>query len=684
MQKFGTLHFNDWLVRFAAAALILLIVSSTGITASAKAGKTDLTQLSLEDLMNITITSVSKKAQPLSDAPAAVFVITADDIRRSGATSIADALRMVPGLQVAKLDANKWAITSRGFNGRFANKLLVLMDGRSIYTPWFSGVFWETVDTMLEDIERIEVIRGPGASLWGANAVNGVINIITRKAQETQGGLLAGTIGTEERGIGALRYGTRIGKDTALRAYAKYINRDAAVDATGHNTADDWHIYSGGFRMDSQLSGRDKLLLEGGLFDGETGAATTFPQLLPPFEQTLDAQDDHRGYHLLTRWQRSFSDTADMALQFYYNYEDRFASVSRGRGDTYDLDFQHHFTAAKRHEIVWGLGYRYFHDKIDDNPDFFSMDPSQRGVSTFNTFVQDDISFLNKRLHFVVGSKFEYNDYTHLEIQPTGRILWKPAENHSLWVAVSRAVRTPSRGERDANVISTVLPPGTVPGAPLPAAITTLGSDNFTSESLTAYEMGYRFRAAHAFSLDVAAYYNDYSDLRSVMAGLPSVAFAPTAPHLVIPFTIENRIDGQQYGLELSANWRPTDKIRLQAAYTYTLPDLKNETSSTMNGIVGPDIENPRHQVSLRAGLDLWHNTTLDLWWRYVDNLGELVDSYHTLDVRLGWEPIPDLEIAIVGQNLIENHHPEFVPEFFSTEPTEVQRGVYVKVTWKF
>jgi len=239
MQRFKTARIRQTATIFGAILLLAVCVAS-----AFAAGQADLTQLSLEDLMNITITSVSKKAQPLSDAPAAVFVITADDIRRSGATSIADALRMVPGLQVAKLDANKWAITSRGFNGRFANKLLVLMDGRSIYTPWFSGVFWETVDTMLEDIERIEVIRGPGASLWGANAVNGVINIITRKAQETQGGLLAGTIGTEERGIGALRYGTRIGKDTALRAFAKYISRDAAVDATGHNTADDWHIYA--------------------------------------------------------------------------------------------------------------------------------------------------------------------------------------------------------------------------------------------------------------------------------------------------------------------------------------------------------------------------------------------------------------------------------------------------------
>ncbi len=683
MQKCIPLLSNRW-TAFCAAALALLAVCASPALGGANAVVRDLTQLSLEDLMNIRITSVSKKAQRLSDAAAAVFVITSDDIRRSGVTTIADALRMVPGLQVARVDANKWAVTARGFNGRFANKLLVLVDGRSVYTPLFSGVFWETLDMFLDDIARIEVIRGPGASLWGSNAVNGVINIITKKAGKTQGGLAKALAGSEERGTGVLRYGDRLGAHTPFRLWAKYSKRDAAVDAEGDDTADDWHIASGGFRMDSHLSDRDTLLLEGGLFDGKMGTTATFPRLTPPFAQTLNVKDKHSGHHLLTRWQHTFyGDSADMALQFFYDHNDRFPTISHARVDTYDLDFQHRFRVAGRHEIVWGLGYRYIRDDIDDNPDFFSIEPSRRGLSIANAFAQDEISLFAKRLRLTLGSKFEYNDYTHLEIQPTGRILWKPTANQSVWAAVSRAVRTPARGERGARATTMVLPPGTVPGVSLPTAVTTFGNESVNSETVIAYEMGYRFRAAKTFSVDAAAYYNEYRNLRRAIPERPFTAFSPSGPHMVIPFLIGNGIDGQLYGLELAMDWQLTQKIRLQSSYAYTLPTLHGETNRYLPR-VPLRLENPRHQISLRAGFDLPHNTTLDLWWRYVDELGDRVDSYHSLDVRLGWKPISDLEISVVGQNLIENHHLEFIPEFDAMTPTEVQRSVYAAITLKF
>ena len=680
MLKSGPLHFHYRIVRSCVAVLILF---GAGTIAPARATETDLTQLSIEDLMNIRITSVSRKTQRLSDTAAAVFVITGEDIRRSGATTIADVLRMVPGLQVARVDANKWAITSRGFNGRFANKLLVLMDGRSVYTPLFSGVFWETLDTVLDDIARIEVIRGPGASLWGSNAVNGVINIITKEAGKTQGGLAKALAGTEERGTGVLRYGARLGSHTPFRIWAKYANRDAAIGTDGNDAADDWHIASGGFRMDSHLSDRDTLLMEGGLFDGDMGGTATFPFLTPPFARTIQVGDDHSGHYLLTRWQRTMSGDSDMALQFFYDHNNRFPTISHARVDTYDLDFQHRFNLADRHEIVWGLGYRYIHDDIDNHPDFFFIEPSQRGVNIANAFVQDEISLFKKRLRLTFGSKFEYNDYTRLEIQPTGRVLWKPAENHALWAAISRAVRTPARGERDARVATMVIPPNTVPGVSMPTAATMFGNHNMDAESVIAYEIGYRFRIAETFSMDAAAYYNEYKNLRQALPQEPFTAFFPSGPHVVLPFAIGNGIDGQLYGVELASDWQPTQRVHLQLSYTYTLPALQGETNQDLPQL--PLIpENPRHKFSVRAGFDLSYNTTLDLWWHYVDQIDDLVDSYNSLDLRVGWKPAPTVEIALVGQNLLEAHHLEFKPEFDSMEPTKVQREAYASITWKF
>ena len=651
----------------------------------------DLTLLSLQDLMRIKVTSVSKKEQKLSEAPAAIFVITEEDIRRSGATSIPEALRMAPGLQVGRIDANKWAITARGLNGRFANLLLVLIDGRSVYTPLFSGVYWDQQDLLLEDVERIEVIRGPGVALWGANAVNGIINIITRSAQETQGGLVTAGGGTEERGFGALRYGTQLTDRAYLRVYAKYLSRDGSIDPSGRETQDESQMLRGGFRFDWQASDRDTVMMQGSAFDGEADQSLTVPSLNSPFSTTPSDDIDSFGVHALARWTRRLS-SSEMALQLYYDRTDRKEVLLREIRDTFDIDFQHRFGIGRSLELIWGLGYRFTHDDIG-NRFFVSFDPNSRDDHLVSAFVQSDLTLIDNQLHLMVGSKFEHNDYTGFEFQPTVRLLWTPHARHTIWGAVSRAVRTPSRADKDARFNLSVLPPNTPlnPG-PLPGLIAFEGDSDFTAEKVLAYELGYRFQPVDQLSIDIAAFYNVYNDLRNAALLAPSLETSPPPAHLLIPSVLNNTIHGESFGVELAVDWRARDWWRLQVAYTFLRVQLRfdENSSSFVNTLEGTS---PAHQVSIRSSIDLLQTLQLDLWMRYVDTLPRLnvtnlqvdsrVDDYLTLDVRLGWQPIPRLELSLVGQNLLESRHLEYIPEAFPF-PTEVERGVYGKVTWRY
>jgi iron complex outermembrane receptor protein len=684
----GRSFFGRCLRRAAIGALLLSIVAGVCLASASDTEPplpADLTELSLEDLMDIEITSVAKKAQKLSEAAAAVFVITQEDIRRSGATSIPEALRMAPGLEVARIDANKWAVTSRGFNGRFANKLLVLIDGRTVYTPLYSGVYWDMKDTLLEDIDRIEVIRGPGASLWGANAVNGVINIITKSAKDTQGGLIVAGAGTEEQGFGAVRYGGKLGQDIDSRAYVKYFDRDSGVFSSGENGADQWDILRAGFRMDWQRSGPDALTLEGDIYDGEAGVTVVTKSFDPYAPPTLDEDDSISGANLLCRWKHSVSDSSEVALQVYYDRTERNGVVLDQIHDTFDLDLQQQFAPGKRHEIVWGLGYRFVSDDIR-NTFYGSWDPDSRDDDLFSGFVQDDITLIKNRLRLTLGSKFEHNDYTGSEIQPNGRLMWTPHDGHSIWTAVSRAVRTPSRTEEDGRLNTTVLAPGSLlPLFPGYGVVSLFGDGDYESEELLAYELGYRAQPTDQFSVDIAAFFNDYSNLRTLEPGNPFLEVSPSPAHLVFPFTVGNKMDGETYGVEVAADWRASDWWRIQASYTYLQIqlDLDRDSGDTLSESAEGD--SPHHQVSLRSSMDIVSDLALDLWVRYVDDLpSQDVDSYITLDVRLGWKLHEDVELSVIGQNLLDDHHPEYKPEFIDTIPTEVQRSVYGKVTWQF
>ena len=677
-----------YIVRCLVAGIVLLMLSMTGFSLAAWAkppgaaedADIDFTQFSLEELKSVKITSASKMAQNLAEVPAAVFVITQDDIRRSGVTSIPEALRMAPGVEVARVSATEWAVNMRDLNQLFANKLLVLMDGRSIYSHLASGVFWDIQDTVLEDIDRIEVIRGPGAALWGVNAVNGVINIITKKAADTQGGEVTALGGSEE-GIGTARYGGTLGNEGHYRIYAKYFNRGGLfqndAEVRSDSSKSDWQSGRGGARMEwAPGGGRDNVLLEGELFKNRYLAEIpVFTENAPYVRQTQDTSRAGGG-HLLSRWTRTFSEKSDSVLQFYYDYYDKDIDYASVQVSTFDLDFQHRFPMFDRHELIWGLNYRVILDRFR-NSDEIVLDPDDETLLYYSAFVQDKIQIAD-RLSLTLGAKFEHNDYTAWEIQPSARLLWNPNDRHSFWGAVSRAARVPSRVERD-GIIEDVLFPDVPGDGREPAVLVSVGNDDLEAETLIAYEIGYRFQPARKLWFDTTGFYNDYKDLIAYRFDEDVRTETDPTSYVVVPLHYDNNLRGESYGVEVAAYWQATAYWLLQGSYTFLETNLNQSLMNT------GDVEaflvqasNPRNQVSLRSALNFTPQLELDLWFRYVDRLSENdVDDYTSLDARLAYRPTAGLELSVVGQNLLEPRHSEF-------SSIEVERSIYVKADWCF
>ena len=665
------------LQRLVPALLATLLCLAPGI-ARTESGMDeipeDLTDMSLEALMNVEVTSVSKKPEKQREAAAAIFVISNDDLRRWGVTSIPEALRRVPGLQVARIDANKWAITSRGFNGRFANKLLVMIDGRTVYTPLFAGVYWDMQDVMLEDVDRIEIIRGPGGTLWGANAVNGVINIITRTSGETQGNLVSGTAGNEVDGIGAARHGGTLKNGATYRVYAKYSDYDNGYNSD--RTHDDWHIGQTGFRSDWERGERDIFTLQGDYYKGKSGeqvSIATGPSGPPPTTiSTRDHNTDLEGGNLLFRWSHTLNGGSDFVLQTYIDHVKRDEVVLYEDRNILDFDFQHHFRLLQRHDVLWGAGYRRTNDDTNNNPTF-SLDPDDRDVDLFSAFIQDEID-LRDDLRLTLGSKFEHNDFTGFEYQPNARLAWNMQQGQTVWGSVSRAVRTPSRGEHD--VMLRLIPdPAMDPGIPVFAE----GDDDFDSEDLIAYELGYRLNYDNNWSVDIAAFYNDYNNLRT----LDVKSFGPTS--VLLPF--DNKMDGQTWGLEFAGQWQVAPGWRINSSYTYLNMSLDLDSSSTDTFSESSEDASPNHQASLWSSYNFSRQWEFDTALRYVGDIevnGVDIDDYVELDLRLGWKPRQGLEFSLVGQNLLDNHHKEYLSDFIATQPTEVERSIFLKGTWEF
>lgn len=630
----------------------------------------DLTALSLEQLMNVNVTSVSKKSQKVSESAAAVHVITSEDIRRSGATSIPELLRNVPGLNVARIDSNKWAISARGFNGRFSNKLLVLMDGRSLYTPIFSGVFWDVQDTFLDDIDRIEVIRGPGGTVWGANAVNGVINIITKSADKTNGTLITGRAGTEERRSFAGRHGITINDHSNIRAFVKHTKRDNSTLPSGQAGSDDWDIKRGGFRYDNRMLAGGELMIQGELYTGNAGQFVSAPSLSSPFTETFSDDASLNGQFILGRWSSSKDGSSQTSVQTYFDRAIRREYHANVATNIFDIEAEKRQKFGKIHEVIAGIGYRFHRDDIGNSTDV-AINPTHDTYHLFSTFVQDEIT-VTDTLKVTIGSKFEHNSFSGFEIQPSARALWQVTPNDSVWTSASRAVRTPSRASDGATLNNSV-----VPGTP-PIQARISGTTNTKSEELIALEIGYKTRPLPTLSLDFATFYNMYDNLLTTDSGTVFVETSPTPVHLVLPLTFANNMSGEAYGFEVGADWRPKDWLRIRASYTYFELELHRKPGTALASNEAAEDRDPRHQFGLTTQFDLPNNIEIDATVRAVDRLSERsVSGYATADLRVSWRPRENIELSIVGQNLGQPRHKEFTPEFLSTQETEIERSIY-------
>jgi iron complex outermembrane receptor protein len=631
---------------FIALVLPVFAGDDSARTQEALPPPSALKKLSVEELMDIEVTSVSKRPEKLSETASAIQVITREDLRRSGATSLPEALRLASNLEVARVDSRQWAISARGFNNTAANKLLVLIDGRTVYTPLFSGVFWDVQDTLLEDIDRIEVISGPGATLWGANAVNGVINVTTRSAKDTPGLLLSGGDGTEFRGFGGIRYGGTLSSNLHYRVYGKFFDRDSTVFPNGRDATNDWRMGQGGFRLDWDMSEANVLTLQGDIYGGRIAQPGT------------NGDIKVGGGNVIGRWSHTISENSDLKLQLYYDRTHRNIPGTFAEDlDTYDADFQHRFPLGERNNIVWGLGYRLIEDDVGNTPALAFL-PARLSRQWFSGFAQDEIALVKDRLHLTLGTKIEHNDYTGFEVQPSGRLAWKITQRQTAWGAISRAVRTPSRIDNE------LFAPGSPP-------FILQGGTNFVSEELVAYELGYRIQPHERLSLSAAAYYNDYDNLRSIERVDPTNAF---------PLVIGNGQKGESYGAELTADYRVTDWWRLRAGYTELQIHVRPKPGSTDTSKGSGESHDPNHQFSLRSSLDLPCHLEFDGGFRYVTHIAnQRIPSYGELDLRLAWRPIPKLEFAIVGQNLLHDHHAEFGT---LASRQEIERSVYGKITY--
>lgn len=647
-----------------------------------------LKQLSVEELMNMEITTVSRRESTVRQSPAAIHVITQEEIRRSSATTFPELFRRVPGMNVARIDNNKWAVSTRGFNQRFGDKMLVQVDGRTVYNPLFSGVYWDAVDYPLEDIERIEVIRGPGASVWGANAVNGIINIITKPAKETQGGLISGGGGTEEQGFGTFRYGGKSGDDLYYRVYGKGFTRDEQFSPSG-DPHDAWRGVSGGVRLDWQVSERDAVTFQGDVTRSTAERKDLRPMVAAPFVFTNLEKEVTPTGNLLARWSHRLENGSSWSLQTYWDRVER--KGDKGfvdlRWDTFDVDFQYQLPQLRRQKIVFGTGYRdigaFLGPSTVDNGFAVSFPPPHRHSQLFSVFIQDEITLVEDKFSLILGSKLEHNDFTGFEYQPTGRVLWAPTKRQTVWAAVSRAVRTPTLSED--GIGSRQLPsfPTGLGGAPLFPQLR--GSPDFKSEGLLAYELGYRTQATSKLSVDLASFYNVYDNLRVVVPGAPTPGTAPGTFDL--PLSFQNRMKGETYGVELAATWQLAEWWRFYGAYTFLKMNLHRGAGLAASAEAAEE-QNPQHQVYLQSSWNLPRHLEFDLTGRFVDRLSgftPVVDSYFSLDARLGWQLRKDFEIAVAGQNLLDNHHPESgTAPLLRSLLVEVERGVYGKVTWRF
>jgi iron complex outermembrane recepter protein len=661
----------------SVAMLAALLAALSGGTAFAQS-TADLTRISVEELMRLEVTSVSKKERPLGTSPAAVFVLTHEDIRRSGLTSLPELLRLVPGMHVARIDGSKWAVSARGFNGRFANKLLVLVDGRTVYSPLYSGVYWDEVDVPLEDIERIEVIRGPGATMWGANAVNGVVNIITRSAEGTQGASVSLTTGTEDRLAATARYGGTFGTGISWRAWGKAFHRGPLARADGGDGYDGWQMGRGGFRADYRPNEADAFTLQGDVHHTHEDQTSATLLYAAPYRRLFEERAEMGGRDVVARWTRTHSPRSQSTLQAFADHTSRHEYLLDHERTTLDVDFQHRQALGTRHDVVWGTGYRHGHSMLTNSEVVYFADTDRRDWLV-SAFAEDEIQIVPERLALTLGMKVEQNVYSGVELQPNVRVMWALSERDSVWTAVTRGVRTPSLLENGANV--------KVAAAPgpqgLPAVFTVIGHGTPDVESLWATEVGYR-RHWSTVSVDVSAFRNHYGSLFSLSPGQPELVLDQT-PFVRVPFYVASDLRGRAHGVEASGTWRARHGWTLTASYTFLDVELTSN-GAEQKGLSFEETEDdsPKHQVVLRSLSSIGRRWEADASVFLRGRSDERrVPATARLDLRAGYRVSDRLTISLAGTNLLEARHVEFL-SVLNEEITQPRRAVSLQTSWSF
>lgn len=647
----------------------------------------ELGVLSLDELLDLEVLSVAKIPGKVIETPAATTVITGEDLRRNNVRTIPEALRLVPGMHVYQIDANKWAISARGFASRFANKMLVMIDGRTVYSTLFSGVFWDVQDMVIDDIERIEVIRGPGGTLWGANAVNGVVNIITKDSADTQGGLVSLQAQTGPGGDVSVRYGDWLNDKTSYRIYGKFFDRDNYEFSGGVDADDDWHQIRAGFRLDSNLTAKNKLTFQGDIYDGKSGESVQHVSQEFPFVAFDASGSPVSGYNLLGRWNRVFSKTSELTFQAYYDHLERDEFIDEIL-DTIDVDVQQRLNMSESLEILFGFGYRYIRSDTagkETIPGLYSyfMDPKVREDNLYSAFLQGRFLFASKRGEVTLGSKLEHNDYTGFEWQPSVRILWNISSEHALWAAFSRAVRIPSRLGTDA-VINVGISAPPIDG--FQKYFRLMGNDNLGSEKVYSYETGYRGRLSKELFVDLSLFYNMYEDIVAVIpAGVPFQEVSVYGSRLVMPVQSMAIRNEETFGAELSCNMAITGWWRLTAGYTWFHLNVLEVGNSTEGRKGFQEDENAEHIFSLASYMDLPGNLEVNFFLYSISALDKLdIGSRTRLDCNLGWYPTDTIAISAGVKNVFDDASQEFPNIIDGVRATEIPRTVYTKLTLTF
>jgi iron complex outermembrane recepter protein len=639
----------------------------------------NLKQLSLEQLGNVEITSVSKDPQQVMKTPAAIFVITQADIRRSGATSIPEALRLAPGVQVARIDADHWSISIRGLAGQFSKDLLVLIDGRSVYTPLFAGVYWDVQNVMLEDVERIEVIRGPGGTIWGANAVNGVINIITTSAENTHGTLVAVGGGGIDQGMGSIRYGGTMGNDFNYRVYATGDLRGPEFHPDD-NEFDHFRMGQAGFRTDWKSGEKDAFTVQGDIYSAGSGESSYIPSFSPAAELVEYGTASASGGNVLARWQHTSGEGSDIQIQAYFDRTNRVDLEGGEVRDTFDVDYVQHARFHGNHNLTWGLGARVSPSRFIQTTPGISFLPNKQTDSIYSGFLQYELPIVRDKLTLTAGSKIEHNNFSGFEFEPSVRLLWTPTSSQSFWAAVTRAVRTPSRQDEDVAFSILALAEPTPPSV----YFEVVGNPDAKAEQLIGYEAGYRTQINKNLYLDLATFYNDYNGLQGY--GPPGISESSDPPplHLFFVLPYANIIEGDTVGGEIAPDWKVTHWWQLRASYSYLDVALHDKPGFTDVGNLLSSYEgsSPRHVVSAQSSFNLPKHFELDAMYRYSSALPAYsVRGYSTADLRLGWHVGENIEFSVIGQNLLQPYHAEF-----GGNPgplVGIKRSAFAKLTWR-